>query len=325
MDTAPHMMIDTAIPAPTNPARPALRARRRHDDVVGPGRIWRGVDGTDLVGLYGRPFLTLDEVLTASGVELATLSAIHDEVCLAYAALPVDYTGGSHRSMQIMPASRVAEAGTDYVEAIRGLNDDDWARFVALADDPSDFVGLSRDERVDIGEERRLPLSRRQMLWLKVRHGVYFPWKGYLELMPNRRWSDKSNGAGKQFTRAAKQFLPTTLAFVQTLPFASIGRCNIMGLEANDHGTVHCDGEHHQRGDDDDADEFIMLYPAANKRLFLWDEPAQRAHPVTGARSVWFNDYDFHGVEAAPWFRYSIRVDGVFTDAFRALLLERHA
>jgi hypothetical protein len=283
------------------------------------------VPDTSLVGLYGRPFLALDEALTAVGVDFGVLPAIHDEVCVAYASMPVDYTGGSHRSMGIMPASRRSEAVVDYLEVLRGLTDAQWAQFVALADDPSDFADVDVAGRADIGEERKLPLSRRQMLWLKVRFGVYFPWKGYLELLPNRRWSDKSNPEGKRFTRAAQLFLPSTLAFVRTLPFVSIGRCNIMGLEANDWGTVHHDGEHANRSDDDDADEFITIYPVQNKSLFLWDEPAQREVVVGGASAVWFNDYDFHGVHSAPHFRYSIRVDGVFTDEFRAQLVERFA
>ncbi len=284
--------------------------------------MFRGVAGTSLVGLYGRPFLALDAPLRAVGVDLAALDVVHEEVCVAYASMPVDYTGGSHRGMQIMPASKQADAVVDYLEVLRGLTDDQWQRFVALADDPDEFKDIAVADRVDIGEERKLPLSRRQMLWLKVRHGVYFPWKGYLELIPNQRWTDKSNAAGKQFTRAARTFLPSTLAFIQSLPFASIGRCNIMGLEAHDHGTVHHDGEHADRADDDGPDEFITLSPVDNKQLYLWDEPARQAHVVGGARAVWFNDFDYHGVLAAPFFRYSIRVDGVFTDAFRSLLVE---
>ena len=51
--------------------------------------------------------------------------------------------------------------------------------------------------------------------------------------------------------------------------------------------------------------------------------PPLRINP--GAAAVWFNDFDHHGVEAAPFFRYSLRVDGVFTDAFRARLASSFA
>ncbi|MDP2341615.1 MAG: hypothetical protein Q8O67_11710 [Deltaproteobacteria bacterium] len=291
-----------------------------HDDDDGDDGLLRGVKGTSLSGLYGRPFLKLDALLgNLIGLRDDVLAAVHEEICMALAQVPVDYTGGSHRSMGIMPPSQRDGAVVDYGEVLRSLDDDQWSRFVALADDPTDFVGVSR---ADIGEERSAPISRRQMLWLKVRHGVYFPWKAYVEMIPNRRWSDKANPEGKRFTRNARQFFPRTLALVEQLPFTAIGRCNVMGLEANDWGTVHRDGD---PADQERPDEFITLYPVKNKRLFLWDEEHQQKHVVDDAAAVWFNDFDHHGVEAAPFFRYSVRVDGVFTDAFRTLLSETFA
>jgi hypothetical protein len=85
-----------------------------------------------------------------------------------------------------------------------------------------------------------------------------------------------------------------------------------MGLGANDHGTVHRDGVPE---DKPDVDHFITFVPGPNKRLFLWDEEAKAKTLVT-ARAYWFNDSDYHGVEADPFFRYSIRVDGIFSDDF---------
>ena len=110
----------------------------------------------------------------------------------------------------------------------------------------------------------------------------------------------------------AKTFFPRTLDFVRRLPFQQIGRCNVMGLDANDHGTVHRDGVPEEKLE---VDHFITFVPGANKRLFLWDEEAKTKTPVT-ARAYWFNDSDYHGVEADPFFRYSIRVDGIFRDEF---------
>ena len=57
------------------------------------------------------------------------------------------------------------------------------------------------------------------------------------------------------------------------------------------------------------------ICPAGDKRLFLWDEDARTATPVNG-RAYWFNDHDYHGVDADPFFRYSIRIDGVFRPDF---------
>ncbi|WP_438029941.1 hypothetical protein [Sorangium sp. So ce233] len=264
-------------------------------------------------GIFGRPYIDLEPYL-----DLSALDEIHEEICLGLTQVPIDYTGGSHRAMGIMPPSRVGEALADYGEVIRGLSDEDFRTFQRLSDDPSAIDASARDA-LEFGEERDIPLSRRQMLWLKFRHGVYFPWKVYVELIPNRTWSDKNRSEGKDFTRLARSFFPRTIAHVKRLPFSSIGRCNIMGLEANDHGTVHRDGE----GTQGEPDHFITLCPAGNKRLFLWDEQAQRKTPVAG-RAYWFNDHDYHGVEADPFFRYSLRIDGTFAPGFIEALRRDH-
>ncbi|WP_437944282.1 hypothetical protein WMF27_16780 [Sorangium sp. So ce281] len=278
-------------------------------------------------GIFARPYIDLEPYL-----DLAPLGEIHEEICLGLTQVPIDYTGGSHRAMGIMPPSRRGEAFADYGEVIRGLGDEEFATFQRLSDDPSSIESSAR-AALEFGEEREIPLSRRQMLWLKFRHGVYFPWKVYVELIPNRTWSDKSRSEGKDFTRLAKSFFPRTIAYVKRLPFSSIGRCNIMGLEANDHGTVHHDGEGtpgeesapgEGRAPDSEPDHFITLCPAGNKRLFLWDERARRKTAVAG-RAYWFNDHDYHGVEADPYFRYSVRIDGTFTPEFIEALRRDHA
>ncbi len=259
-----------------------------------------------LRGIFGQPFVSLE-----SDLDLSPLAQIHDEVCLGLTHVPVDYTGGSHRTMGIVPASRMAEALVDYGEVIRGLGQEDFMTFRSLADDPLSIDPAPEARaQLEFGEERDHPLSRRQMLWLKFRHGVYFPWKVYVELIPNRYWTEKSDAEGKAFTRLARTFFPKTIAFVESLPFRSIGRCNIMGLEANDHGTVHRDGNPEDQ-DPGKIDTFITICPTGNKRLFLWDEGTREKTAITG-RAYWFNDHDYHGVDADPFFRYSIRIDGVF-------------
>jgi len=54
------------------------------------------------------PYVPLDRFIDTSA-----LDEIHDEVCLALTQVPVEYTGGSHRSMAIMPSSRTSEAHVD--------------------------------------------------------------------------------------------------------------------------------------------------------------------------------------------------------------------
>jgi hypothetical protein len=261
-----------------------------------------------LAGIWGRPYLRLDALL-----DLGALDAVHDEICLGLTRVAPSYTGGSHRSMGIVPEPFASEPWVDYGEVLRGLSREELATFHALGDDPD----VDLEER-DVGEEREVPLSRRQMLWLEYRHRVYFPWKVYVELVPNRYWTEKSDLEGKAFTREARAIFPRTIALLESLPFVGIGRANIMGLRANDFGTVHKDAE---PAEQPLPPHFVTLAPAAGKRLFVWDDEAKQKTYVEG-RAVWFNDADYHGVEADPFFRYSIRVDGVFRPDFLATLRE---
>jgi hypothetical protein len=270
-------------------------------------RGWaRGVPGTGLAGLLGRPYLPLDELL-----DLSELDAVHEEVCLALAQVPVAYTGGSHRSMRIMPQGRESDALVDYGEVVADLDAAHRERLASLADRPAEFMQRLASGS-EVGEERDLPLNHRQMLWLERRHRVYFPWKAYVELMPNGLWGDKATAEGKRFTRTALAHFPRTIAWVRRLPFRWVGRCNVMGLAPNDHGTVHRDVVPEEQVE---PDHFVTICPAGDKRLYLWDRERRTSHAVRG-RAYWFNDADDHGVEADPWFRYSIRIDGVFEPAF---------
>ena len=77
----------------------------------------------------------------------------------------------------------------------------EFETFVSLSDVP-DVFARERWREYEFGEERDWPLSRAQMLFLKMRYGVYFPWQIFYELIPTDNWEDKSNGRGKTFTDA---------------------------------------------------------------------------------------------------------------------------
>ncbi|MFO0676903.1 MAG: hypothetical protein U0169_10230 [Polyangiaceae bacterium] len=265
-----------------------------------------------LAGVFGKPWVDLSAV--GGFVDTAGLPRLDDEITLALGRVPTEYTGGSHRSMGIVPPSWLASESRfgDYGEAIRGMTDREFLVFASLADAPH-VLDLSARESGEFGEERAYPLSRAQMRWLETRFRVYFPWKTYLELIPGGRWVDKSRAEGKHWTRDALVHFPRTVAWIRSLPMESIGSVKLLGLAPNDHGTVHRDADPAEKTT---CDEFVTFSPRADKRLFVWDEEARAEHVVTSS-VYWFNDSDWHGVHADPWFRYSIRVDGRFTPAFR--------
>jgi hypothetical protein len=261
-----------------------------------------------LRGILGRPYIDLTPY-----VDTSRMGEIDDEICLALTEIETSYTGGSHKSMGIVPPSLGDEPYVDYGQVIDRMSQEEYEKLLALSDDPESMDPTRRDE---LGEEREHGLNKRQMRWLSYRFGVYFPWKVFYELIPTKGWDDKSHGVGKGFTDEAREHFPKLIEYVRGLPFAQIGRCNIMGLEANDHGTVH-----HDRSTEDktSADHFITICPRGDKRLFLWDEESKTKTYARG-KAYWFNDSDYHGVEADPFFRYSVRVDGFFRPELLARL-----
>jgi len=256
-------------------------------------------------GIGGHPFIDLERYL-----DLRALPLVDDEVSLSLTQVPLDYTGGSHKTMGIVPPSCEDDPYRDYGQVIQRMTREEFVTFASLSDDPDE---LDPDERetYEFGEERDVPLSRKQMLYLKFKYGVYFPWQVFYEMIPCVDWEDKANAAGKDFTPEAKKHFPKLIAFVKSLPFRAIGRCNILGLEANHHGTIHQDGD----PEDTFAEHFITICPRKDKRLFLWDEERRKKTHVV-SRAYWFNDHGYHGVEADPYFRYSFRIDGVFEESF---------
>lgn len=267
-----------------------------------------------LEGIWGHPFLDLEPLLDLGG-----LDALHDEICLGLTRVEVTYTGGSHRSLGIMPPSLAHDPYVDYGEAIRSLTPAQFEIFASLADKDSPVDPVLQGTS-GFGEDQEHPLSIQQMRYLKYRAGVYFPWKVYYELLPNRWWSEKSRGEGKDFTEEARRVFPRTVAFVESLPFAELGWVKILGLMANDHGTVHRDGDPRTKPT---VDHFVTFCPRGDKRLYLWDEE-RRTKTHAPSRAYWFNDSDYHGVEADPYFRYSIRVDGIFEAELMEKLLDRY-
>ena len=102
--------------------------------------------------------------------------------------------------------------------------------------------------------------------------------------------------------------------------FCCTGYEAVFGLLANDHAPAHRDSE---PGKALAIAQSISFEPsrgdaaAANrhKRFFL-ASPDNASEVIVEAPIYWFNDMDWHGVHADPFFRYSVRVDGVFEPGF---------
>jgi hypothetical protein len=259
-----------------------------------------------LWGIWGRPYVDLEGL-----IDTGRFAELDDEITRGLCQVESAPTGGTLKWMGVVAPWAMADGYTDAMHAIERFSREEYARFVALADEPAAF-DLDRQADTTFGDETEHPFTRAQATFLRVRHGVYFPWKVCYHLLENDRWDDKHSGAGKSFGEEATRVFPKTVAFVRSLPMTQIGRCVIFGLEANDHAPAHRDS---QPGEALSIAQSISFDPRGTKRFYLTD-PDHEREVVVGARVYWFNDMDYHGVLPDPFFRYSVRVDGVFDPAF---------
>jgi Rieske 2Fe-2S family protein len=265
----------------------------------------RRAPASRLHGLFGLPYLDLGTLIDTSGFE-----ALDDEISLGLARVATSPTGGSLKWMGVVAPWAMADGYVDYGHVVEALSEDDWRRFISLADDPAAFDVAERASYT-FGDETDHPLTEAQARWLRFRHRVYFPWKHSYHLLENDRWEDKHSGRGKTFSPEAEALFPRTVAFVKGLPFSEIGRVVIFGVAEHDHAPAHRDTE---PGAESIA-QSISFDPRGDKRFYVCGDDGAPKH-VVDARVYWFNDMDWHGVEPDPFFRYSVRVDGVFTRDF---------
>ena len=87
--------------------------------------------------VLGRSFVDLGPY-----VDLDQLVALDEEICLGLTAVAVDYTGGSHRSLGIVPPSATRAPEVDYGQAIAAMSRAELGRFLALSDTPEAFDGV---------------------------------------------------------------------------------------------------------------------------------------------------------------------------------------
>ncbi len=103
------------------------------------------------------------------------------------------------------------------------------------------------------------------------------------------------------------------MEFIATLPFAATARMLIMYDELGRPVTAHRDHD-----STDLCHEFIWFRTNFAKPFFMLN-PETEEKIYVRSHAAWFDTVNqFHGADAAPGLSFSIRVDGVFTDAFRS-------
>jgi hypothetical protein len=131
---------------------------------------------------------------------------------------------------------------------------------------------------------------------------------------PTRTWNyyelDETNLWGPSDDAAE---FPLLMDFIETLPFKSVGRMMIMYDGSGNPVTAHRD---HSRLDT--CHEFVWFRTTLTKPFYMFNQKTGEKKYVE-SYSAWFDTCNqFHGVDAKPGLAFSVRVDGTFSDEFRA-------
>jgi hypothetical protein len=103
------------------------------------------------------------------------------------------------------------------------------------------------------------------------------------------------------------------MAFIDTLPFKRRGRMLIIYDEQGRAVSAHRDHDSREL-----CHEFIWFRTNLDKPFFMLD-PRTGERLDVSSHAAWFDTVNqYHGADATGALAWSIRVDGVFTDAFRA-------
>lgn len=185
---------------------------------------------------------------------------------------------------------------------------------LSLYDHQFKDCGFAKDELTPEEAERFQTLSFPQRArYLKIAKKAYLPWATCYSLTNITSWVRKMETQGKVFTEESKRLFPNLIDWAQSLPvFKGIGRIEILGMDPCQHATCH--------RDTDPAvwkqkDQLLMLSPRGDKRFYIFDE-VKKEKIYANSKLFTFDDLAYHGVDSSPYFTYSVRIDGPFTEEY---------
>lgn len=117
-------------------------------------------------------------------------------------------------------------------------------------------------------------------------------------------------------TGNAKHF-PSLLQFIYSLPFSEIGRLQLFVNYPGAQTPIHSDNPVGTKTRH--CNDMLWLRTNYDKKLFILDPKIGTKYYIT-SHSAFFNEQAWHGTEPSNKMVFSIRVDGVFTQDFKAKL-----
>lgn len=130
-------------------------------------------------------------------------------------------------------------------------------------------------------------------------------------------WRDASSN--RELTKIAEHF-PSLIQWIENLVsdgiFDKIGRAYLIAIDSNGYSFEHRDPPHDPDSPLATFPEFIHVRPNLKRPFYVYDPDTKTKHYIK-TRVGWWNDTDVHGGDVTLSPSYAVRIDGVFTDAFR--------
>lgn len=138
--------------------------------------------------------------------------------------------------------------------------------------------------------------------------GAAIPWF-FAVYLKRASFANKAKDVGV-YTETSMLF-PNVIKYIETLPFKHVGRILFFTTYPNAGVITHRDSVVEEHKDHN----LNLFFDGGWRPSFVWDEiKKEKIYLPKGAKSYFFNNRDYHGVDAEPTFRYTLRIDGTFTD-----------
>lgn len=135
---------------------------------------------------------------------------------------------------------------------------------------------------------------------------AFIPWY-FTVYLKQAGFNDKTKDSG--WLPAADHF-PKIKEYIETLPFEQIGRVLFFTTAPGMPVPAHRD---HPMAEHKDHN-INLFFASGSRKSYVWDEKQdKKIYLPDQCRSYFFNNRDYHGVDKDPNFRYTLRVDGTFT------------
>jgi hypothetical protein len=192
-------------------------------------------------------------------------------------------------------------------EVTRFHDHDCWSEMLHNLD-KYDPTGVHRTALKEISDRSPGKESQAMYRYAYFALGAVIPWFFACYLKKND-FNTKTRDVGK-WTENAKYF-PNVVKYVESLPFKTVGRVLFFTTYPTAGVPIHRDSVVAEHSDHN----INLFFEGGSRSSFVWDEKTKtKIYLEKNSKSYFFNNRDYHGVDSEPVFRYTLRVDGTFTD-----------